>query len=192
MPRDSISDRADRGRIMGDSTAPVWLIMASDFQCPFCKQWHDASFASIARDYGSTGKVRIAFLNMPLSSIHPHAKAAAEAAMCASVQSKFWPMHDSLFSTQRIWETLQNPMTMFDTLARESGVRMPEWRECIAKHLTLPLVDADYDRGRQAGVRSTPTFFVDGKMLVGPDGQSAGADANVRGALDSAIARHRK
>jgi protein-disulfide isomerase len=166
--------------------------MASDFQCPYCKQWHDASFASVARDFASTGRARIAFLNMPLSSIHPYAKAAAEAAMCASVQNKFWAMHDSLFSTQRIWETLQNPATMFDTLARESGVRMPEWRQCVAQHLTLPLVDADYDRGRQAGVRSTPTFFVDGKMLVNASGQSAGADADVHAALDSAVAKHAK
>jgi protein-disulfide isomerase len=190
MPHDSVSDRADRGRIMGDSTAPVWLIMASDFQCPFCKQWHDASFASIVHDFANTGRVRIAFLNMPLSSIHPHAKAAAEAAMCASVQNKFWPMHDSLFATQRIWETLQNPLSTFDTLARESGVRMPDWRQCVSHHLTLPLIDADYDRARQAGVRSTPTFFVDGKMLVGPDGQSAGAGADVHGAVDSALAKH--
>jgi len=85
MPHDSISDRADRGRIMGDSTAPVWLIMASDFQCPYCKQWHDASFASIVHDFANTGRVRIAFLNMPLSSIHPHAKVAAEMANVASI-----------------------------------------------------------------------------------------------------------
>jgi len=192
VPHDSISDRADHGRIMGDSTASVWLIMASDFQCPYCKQWHDASFASIVRDFANTGRARLAFLNMPLSSIHPYAKPAAEAAMCASVQNKFWAMHDSLFSTQRIWETLQNPMTMFDTLARESGVRMPEWRQCVTHHLTLPLVEADYDRARQAGVRSTPTFFVDGKMLVDASGQSAGVAADVHAALDSAVVRHTK
>ena len=177
---DTISRRADRGRILGDSTAPVWLVEASDFQCPFCKQWHDAAFASIVRDYVNTGKVRIAFLNMPLN-IHPFAMQAAEAAMCASVQNRFWPMHDSLFATQRIWETLQDPASMFDTLANENHVEMPAWRTCVRQRLTAPLIEADYDRAHKAGVVSTPSFFVGSKIL-------SGADADVRGALDAALA----
>lgn len=189
-PHDTISDRADRGRILGDSTAPVWLVMASDFQCPYCKEWHDADFAGIVRDYANTGKARIAFVNMPLS-MHPFAKPAAEAAMCASVQNKFWVMHDSLFSTQRIWEALQSPLSTFDTLARESGVNMPAWRQCMSKHLTLPLVNADHDRLAAAGVNSTPTFFVDNKEILNPDGSSPGIAANVRGALDAALARRK-
>ena len=177
---DTISRRADRGRILGDSTAPVWLVEASDFQCPFCKQWHDATFASIVKEYVNTGKVRVAFLNMPLN-IHPFAKQAAEAAMCASVQNRFWPMHDSLFATQRIWETLQDPASMFDTLANENHVEMAAWRTCVRQHLTAPLIDADYDRAHNAGVNSTPSFFVGSKIL-------SGADADVRGALDAALA----
>src|SRR5438105_1480947 len=85
VPRDSISDRADRGRILGDTAAQVWLIMASDFQCPFCKQWHDAKFAEIMKEYVTPGRVRLAFLNYPLQQ-HQNAIPAAEAAMCASVQ----------------------------------------------------------------------------------------------------------
>ena len=177
---DTISRLADRGRILGDSTATVWLVEASDFQCPFCKQWHDASFASLVKDYVNTGKVRIAFLNMPLN-IHPFAKPAAEAAMCASVQNRFWPMHDSLFATQGIWEKMQNPASMFDTLANENHVEMTAWRTCMEKHLTIPLIEADNDRARTAGVNSTPTFFAGGKVLPG-------ADADVRGALDAALA----
>jgi protein-disulfide isomerase len=177
---DTISRLADRGRILGDSSAQVWLVEASDFQCPFCKQWHDAAFASIVRDYVNAGKVRIAFLNMPLN-IHPFAKPAAEAAMCASVQNKFWLMHDSLFATQRIWEKLQDPASMFDTLANENHVEMVAWRACVKQHLTAPLIEADYDRARSAGVRSTPSFFIGSKILDG-------ADADVRGALDSALA----
>jgi protein-disulfide isomerase len=179
-PTDTISRRADRGRILGDSTASVWLVEASDFQCPFCKQWHDAAFPSIVKDYVNTGRVRVAFLNMPLN-IHQFAKQASEAAMCASVQDRFWPMHDSLFATQSIWERLQNPMSMFDTLANENHVEMTAWRTCMEKHLTMPLIEADYDRARVAGVNSTPTFFAGGKVIPG-------ADADVRGALDAALA----
>ena len=178
---DSISAKADRGRILGDSAAKVWLVMASDFQCPFCKQWHDSSFQGIVQKYVRSGRVRLAYLNMPLS-IHQFAKPSAEAAMCASVQDKFWPMHDSLFATQKIWEVLQDPSTFFDTLANHNHVEMGSWRTCMSKHLTLPLIEADYDRGRTTGVTSTPTFFVGSIKLTS-------ADADVAGALDAALAK---
>ena len=181
---DSINARADRGRILGDSTAKVWLVMASDFQCPFCKQWHDASFSSIEQKYVKTGRVRMAYLNMPLS-IHPFAVPAAEAAMCASVQDKFWPMHDSLFATQTIWEVLQSPASFFDTLANHNHVDMGPWRTCMSQHLTQPLIEADYDRARQTGVKETPTFIVGATKLTS-------ADADVAGALDAALAAKAK
>jgi protein-disulfide isomerase len=177
--QDSISRLADRGRILGDSTAAVWVVMASDFQCPYCKQWHDAAFAELVKDYVNTHRVRMAFLNMPLS-MHQHAKPASEAAMCAAVQDKFWPMHDSLFATQNIWEVLESPLSMFDTLANHNHVEMTAWRACMAKHSTVPLIDADLERARSTGAGSTPTFFV-GTMKL------SGADANVRGAIDSAL-----
>ena len=177
---DSINARADRGRILGDSNAKVWLVIASDFQCPFCKQWHDSSFSNIVQKYVKSGRVRMAYLNMPLS-IHQFAVPAAEAAMCASVQDKFWPMHDSLFATQKIWEVLQNPASFFDTLANHNHVNMDLWRTCMSQHLTQPRIEADYDRARQVGVTSTPTFIVGATKL-----ESANAD--VAGALDAALA----
>jgi protein-disulfide isomerase len=177
---DSINARADRGRILGDSNAKVWLVMASDFQCPFCKQWHDAKFSNIVQKYVKTGRVRMAYLNMPLS-IHQFAVPAAEAAMCASVQDKFWPMHDSLFATQNIWEALQSPASFFDTLANHNHVEMGPWRTCMSQHLTQPLIEADYDRARQTGVKETPTFIVGATKLTS-------ADADVAGALDAALA----
>ena len=177
---DSINVRADRGRILGDSSAKVWLVIASDFQCPFCKQWHDAQFANIVQKYVKSGRVRMAYLNMPLS-IHQFAVPSAEAAMCASVQDKFWPMHDSLFATQNIWEKLQSPASFFDTLANHNHVEMDTWRTCVSQHLTQPRIEADYDRAREVGVVSTPTFIIGATKL-------ASADANVAGALDAALA----
>jgi protein-disulfide isomerase len=179
MPHDSISDRADRGRILGDSSAPVWVIMASDFQCPYCKQWEDANYAKIVKDYVKTGRVRLAFLNMPLS-MHRNALPASEAAMCASVQNKFWPMHDTLFASQTQWEVLADPRPKLDSITKAVGVDMPQWRACMAQHATVALIDADRDRARRAGVNSTPTFFVGNQTL-------AGADANVSAAIDAAL-----
>jgi protein-disulfide isomerase len=178
-PHDSLSERADRGRILGDSTAPIWVIVASDFQCPFCKQWEDASFARIVKDYVNTGRVRLAFLNMPLN-IHPNAIPAAEAAMCASAQNKFWPMHDALFATQSTWETAKDPTAKFDSLAASAGVNLASWRQCVSQHQLLPLIEADRDRARRAGVGSTPTFFVGSEML-------AGSDKDIPAAIDAAL-----
>jgi protein-disulfide isomerase len=182
--RDSITDRADRGRVMGDSTAALWVIMASDFQCPFCKSWHDADFQPIVDKYVKTGRIRLAFLNMPLS-MHQHAVVAAEAAMCSAVQDKFWPMHDGLFATQEHWSNVPVPSAIFDSLAKSTGVDLERWRACVRDHLTLPLVEADRERVVGANVKSTPTFFV-GDMLL------AGADAKIAMAIDSALAKARK
>jgi protein-disulfide isomerase len=183
---DSISDRADRGRILGDSTAPVWLIMASDFQCPWCKRWHDSTFAPIVQNYVRTGKVRMAYLNFPLSS-HKNAPAAAEAAMCASIQGKFWQMHDALFADQDKWSGQASPTATFDAMAARAGVAMPAWRECMTKHSTFALIAADRDRAAAAGVKSTPTFFVGQWRLEGAEPY-----ATFRSAIDSALAVARR
>ncbi len=179
--RDSITDLADRGRIMGDPNAPLWVIMASDFQCPFCKSWHDTDFQKIVDKYVKTGRVRLAFLNMPLG-MHQHAIAAAEAAMCTAVQGKFWPMHDALFAGQEHWESLPNPGPTFESLARSTGVNLPAWQRCVKEHQTLALIQADRERVSAAHVNSTPTFFVGDQLL-------AGADAKLAEAIDAALAK---
>ena len=99
----------------------MWLVEISDFQCPFCKQWHDETFAKIDQEYVKTGKVRMAYLNFPLSRIHKNAQVAAEAAMCAGAQGKFWELHDSLFQTQTRWAESKTPIVLFDSLARAGG-----------------------------------------------------------------------
>jgi protein-disulfide isomerase len=181
---DSVSTAADRGRIRGAESAPIWLVEVSDFQCPFCKQWHDQSFAAIDREYVQTGKVRLAYLNYPLSSMHKNARAAAEAAMCASVQNKFWELHASLFDSQARWSEIENPMPTFDSLSVAAGVAAPAWRQCMAAHATAPLIDADHDRSKSAGVRSTPTFFVGDHLLEG-----AYPVDSFRVAIDAALAK---
>jgi protein-disulfide isomerase len=179
--RDSISERADSGRIMGAGTATLWVIMASDFQCPYCKQWHDQFFAPVMQDYAAKNRIRLAFLNFPLP-MHQNAMPASEAAMCASVQRKFWPMHESLFATQKKWEGMSNPTPLFDSLAAAAGVHMALYRTCTTKHLTVPIIEADRDRGRTAGVQRTPTFFVGSQSLEG-------ADQDLRAAIDAALAK---
>ena len=180
-----ISRKADRGRILGDTTAKLWVIMASDFQCPYCKQWHDARFNQLMSKYVATGRVRLGYINFPLSQ-HQNALPAAEAGMCAAAQNKFLPMHEALFATQPKWENLRDPKPIFDSLATAIGVNMPAYHECVDKHLTLPLIEADHDRWAAAGVGSTPTFFVGGHQVPG------GADADVGAAIDAALGLSKK
>jgi protein-disulfide isomerase len=184
--RDSITDKADRGRIAGDTSAKVWVIMISDFQCPYCKQWHDAYFAPLMRDYVNTKKVQMAFINFPLG-MHPNAVPAAEAAMCASVQNKFWPMHDALFAAQDQWAPLPDPSAKLAEIAGKiPGLDMNRWKTCVAQHQTLPLIQADRDRARQAGAQSTPTFVVGGQLLAGSDKD---LKAEIEAALKAAAKR---
>ncbi len=180
---DSLLARADSGRIEGSPTAKVWVIEASDFQCPYCKEWHDQSYKTILDDYVKTGKIRFAFLNDPLS-IHQHSVQAAEAAMCASAQGKFWPMHQELFATQNKWDGPANPAAFFDSLAVKAGVNAPEWRRCVNTHAMQSLIEADQSRLRSAGVQATPTFFVGGRMLEGVQPMAA-----MRQAIDEALAK---
>jgi len=178
----TVLGKADQGRIRGDSSAKLWLIMVSDFQCPYCRQWHDEVFATVIRDYVATGKVRLAYLNYPLSG-HQNAMPAAEAAMCASVQGKFWDMHDAIFRTQNQWAELANPTAVFDSLATSLGVAAGPYRSCIASHATRPMILADQARATSAGVRATPTFFLGSDQIEG-----AVPLPEFRAALDKALA----
>ncbi len=140
--------------------------MASDFQCPFCKAWHDESFARLLKDYVLTKKVKIAFVNFPLDK-HKNAQLAAEAAMCAGAQDRFWEMHDSLFATQSAWEDEIDPLPRFTTMAASTNLNVVAWNSCVTKHLLLPLIEADRGRIASAGVTATPSFFVGTRMIVG-------------------------
>jgi len=181
---DSVSKHADLARIRGSTSAQVWLVEVSDFQCPFCKQWHDETFSKIDQEYVKTGKVRLAYLNFPLSRIHKNAQAAAEAAMCAGVQGKFWELHESLFQSQPKWAESKSPIAVFDSLARAAKVDPKGWSSCMSTHATAKLIQADRDRSSQAGVESTPTFFIGDRALAG-----AFPVDTFRVVLDQAIAK---
>src|SRR2546423_7456836 len=165
-PTDSNITRADLARIQGSATAPVWVIEVSDFQCPYCKQWHDQTYPMLRDQYVKTGKVRLAYVNFPLT-MHIHAMPAAEAAMCAAAQDRFWPMHDALFATQTRWESLDTPGVVFDSLAQASGVDIQRWRGCVTTGKMRPLIEADHDRAQRVGASVTPSFIIGNKLLTG-------------------------
>jgi protein-disulfide isomerase len=162
----SLLERADAGRIQGDSTAPVWMVIISDFQCPYCRRWHEESYAPLVREFVSTGQLRMAFLQFPLPS-HRHAMPAAEATMCASAEGRFWEMHDAILVAQERWSGLSDARPAFDSMATGLGLDMSKWRDCMASRVTQPLIELDLERARQMGVRSTPSFIVGDRAISG-------------------------
>lgn len=163
---DSLTKAADASRIEGSPNAPVWVIEVSDFQCPYCKEWHDESYAMVLKDYVKTGKIRLAYVNFPLS-MHQHAREAAIAAMCAGAQNKFWPMHDALFATQGTWEAKPSATATFDSLAASVGVNTASYHACLSSPSIAALVAGDQDRAQRGGVQSTPSFFIGGRLIEG-------------------------
>ena len=164
---DTALDRAaDHARVQGSANAPLWVVEISDFQCPFCREWHDQSYQAIKSQYVDTGKIRLAYINYPLS-IHKNAWPAAEAAMCAAAQGKFWPMHDSLFASQSRWENAANPQPTLDSIAASLGVSHDAYTTCVSQHQMRALIQADVDRANESGVTATPTFIIGTTKITG-------------------------
>ena len=151
--------RADASRILGADSAQVWMLIVSDFQCPYCRMWHEQSFAALQREYVATGKVRMAYINLPIQT-HQNAKPAAEAAMCAGMQGKFWQVADGIFTTQPRWSTMPIASAIFDSIAGAQAIDMPQWRECVEQHHLRELIEADAARANQIGIGSTPSFLI--------------------------------
>ncbi|MFI5232616.1 MAG: DsbA family protein [Gemmatimonadales bacterium] len=162
-PPDSLTRAADRGRILGSASVPTWFIMVSDFQCPFCKAWHDSTYAMIKKNYVDTGKLRMAFINFPL---HTNSVAAARTAMCASAQGKFWGTHDRIFDAQNKWKNLKDPRPFLDALAVASGADAAKLKSCEDGRHVDALIAADQERFQRVGVSGTPTFYM-GRATMG-------------------------
>lgn len=154
-------------RAKGSPNAPITVYEMSDFQCPFCRRHAIETFPTLERDYIRTGKVRWVFVNYPLTSIHANAVAAAAFAMCAAKQNKFWPAHDLLFLHQETWGPLKNPAPFLLTLADSLKLAKPAITSCLEKEETVAQIKADAEGASKSGAQSTPTFYVDGGLIVG-------------------------
>ena len=163
---DSLLQLADAGRIQGSASAPVWLVEVSDYQCPYCRQWHEQVYPAIKREYIDPGIVRMAYVHLPLN-IHPNAQPAAETSLCAAMQNRFWQVHDKLFETQERWAPMRNPEPFFDSLAVAGGVDEQRYRECMSSGIMKRVINGDKARAAAAGVGSTPWFFIGNEPIRG-------------------------
>ena len=143
----------------GPENAPITIVEFSDFQCPYCRRWHEEVYGPLLAAY--PGKIRMVYRHLPLTSIHPDALPAAEAVMCAGEQDAFWPYHEKLFSS----ETLGSEI--YTQYARDLSLDMTSFETCMADHKYQEAVQIDTDFAIDLGIRSTPTFFINGLPVVG-------------------------
>ena len=115
------------------------------------------------------GLVYLVYRDLPLTSIHPDAQKAAEAAECADDQDKFWEMHDMIFDGQNALGdgTVDIPLESLKSYAEELELDTDEFNECLDSGAYEEEVAADIKAGLRYGASATPTFFINGQILVG-------------------------
>ncbi|HYT83901.1 MAG TPA: thioredoxin domain-containing protein [Gemmatimonadales bacterium] len=159
-------------RSKGASGAPVTVYEMADFQCPACRMFTVTVLPTIEREFVQTGKVRWVFINLPLTSIHPNAMAAAEVAMCAARQGgpgrgRFWQTHDALYQQQDDWAKLAQPRAELIKIAQRAGVDRGKLVACLNGGDARKEVEADAQRATRTGARATPSFYIEGGLLEG-------------------------
>jgi protein-disulfide isomerase len=146
------------------SAASVQFIEYSDFQCPACEAYFPVVTQVLA---STTVPVTFVYRHFPLPQ-HPNAKPAAYAAEAASIQGKFWEMHDLLFENHTQWTELSDPTPVFEGYAQRLGLNMAKFKADSASDAVHALIENDLTEDNKLGLFQTPTFFVNGKMIQNP------------------------
>lgn len=173
--------------VIGKDNAPVTIVEFTDYQCPFCSRHFNTAYKQIKEKYVDTGKVRLVLRDQPLP-FHPNAKIGALAARCAADQNtgKFEAMHDALFTNQDAWANLANDaaITKFGELATGIGLNGNNLVQCVKDAKFEKQVTDDSALGTRVGASGTPTFFINGKMVVGAQDYTV-FEAEIENALNS-------
>jgi protein-disulfide isomerase len=159
---------------LGPDDAPITIVEFSDYQCPYCTRWHEETYGPLMQAYPD--QIRFVYRNFPLS-FHQNAMLGAQAALCAGDQDAYWPYHDKLFEEK---EQLNNPAgttlepEVYVGYAEELGLDTEAFGACLADEKYRQFVEDDMvfaaglptENGEPA-VGGTPTFFINGRRLVG-------------------------
>jgi protein-disulfide isomerase len=157
-PRTKV-DVAANDPSIGATSAPVTIVEFSDFQCPFCQR-AAPTLKQIRSKYGD--KVRVVWKDFPLTQIHPQAFKAAEAGHCAAEQGKFWEFHDQLFGNQQALQP-----DNLKQYAADMGMDATKFNACLDSSKYAERVRDGVAAGTRLGVNSTPTLYINGRMLMG-------------------------
>jgi protein-disulfide isomerase len=153
----------------GTADAPVTIALFTDFQCPYCARIVPLLNQVLEKN---KGKVKLVYKNFPLST-HPFARKAAAAALAAGRQGKFWEFHDRLFQS---YNRLNDQV--IQEQAQQLGLDMQKFEKDMNDPQVMQVINQDYQDGLKAGVRGTPTIFINGSLLrnTSPDGFQADID----------------
>ena len=150
----------DDDPVLGPDDAPITIIEFSDYECPYCRKWHVEVWPQLEAEYGD--QIRLVYRDFPLTSIHSNASPAAVAANCAGEQDMYWAYSKKLFDMK-----LNLGKSTYQSYAKELGLDMDTFNECMESGRYVDEVEADYQFAATLGIRSTPTFFVNGIPVVG-------------------------
>lgn len=153
----------------GEPDAPVVMEEYSDYQCPFCGRFVDETLPSVEENQIANGEVVLVFYDFPLTSIHPQAMTAHQAAYCAGEAgaAAYWEMHDTLFANINEWSGSSTALENFVDYAVAMGFDDGEFTECVTSNKYEARVQNGLDLGRSRGVNSTPSFFLNNQSLTG-------------------------
>ncbi|MEP7289469.1 MAG: DsbA family protein [Chloroflexota bacterium] len=146
----------------GPADAKVTLVEFSDFQCPYCELWFQRVYPKLKQNYGD--KIHFVYRHFPLGApMHPDSEPAALAAECAKEQNKFWEYHDVLFSNQS--DLSRGALIKYAGDVKVGNV--DQFTKCFDTQKFKQIVDSDFNEGAGYSVNGTPTFFINGNILVG-------------------------
>ena len=144
----------ERDHIQGAADAAVTLVEYGDYECPYC----GAAYPIVKELQARMGeRLRFVFRNFPITTSHPHAEQAAEAAEAAAAQGRFWEMHDVLYENQKRLGDQD-----LRAYAEKVGVDVQSFDQELAEHVHAARVREDFMTGVRSGVNGTPTFYIDG------------------------------
>jgi protein-disulfide isomerase len=158
---------------MGPEDAKITLFEFADFECPSCRQLDLVLREFLPRH----PEIRLVFKHFPLTNIHPWAMTAAIASQCAYQQSPpvFWKLHDAIFDAQDVISPSNVWDKMID-LATQQGLNTETFRACMANPEVADQIKSSMEEGRALSITATPTTFMNGRRIVGPDKNLVGQD----------------
>jgi protein-disulfide isomerase len=154
------------GYVKGSATAPVEITEYADYQCPFCQTFATLQMPTIEERLITTGRLRWRYRDFPLQQ-HPHARLAAHSAACADEQGKYWEQHDRIYQGQQDWAGSRNAASIFRKYAGAVGLDLDRYDDCMQSGRYAGRIQADFNSGVEAGVSSTPTLLVNGRLYRG-------------------------
>jgi protein-disulfide isomerase len=154
-------------RVLGSSDAPAEMLVYSDFECPYCRNFALAALPAIIAEFVHTGQLRIRYVYFPLTARHPNAAAAARAAHCAGLAGRFWSFHDYLFVRQPERSGGRVSDDLWVSYAANLGLDAESFASCMADEATFTAIDRDLRQALSSGATGTPTVVIAGESLSG-------------------------